>query len=52
MYERGELTREQYDRVLRRMAERAGGKPKPVPTTAPAEPDVSSNEEPPPTPSA
>jgi len=34
MYERGELSKEEYDRVLRRMAERITGKTKPVSTTA------------------
>ena len=52
MYERGELTKEQYDRVLRRMAERAGGKPKPVPTTARADAESPRNQEPPPSPLA
>jgi hypothetical protein len=52
MYERGELTKEQYDRVLRRMAERAGGKPKPVSATARAEPESPANQEPPQTPPA
>ena len=37
LYERGELSKEEYDRVLRRVAERVGAKPKPVPTAAPAE---------------
>jgi hypothetical protein len=49
MYERGELTREQYDQVLRRMAERAGAKPKPVPATTPPKADEPpANQEPPP----
>lgn len=30
MYERGELSKEEYDRVLRRVASRAGAHPKPV----------------------
>lgn len=30
MYERGELSKEEYDRVLRRVAVRAGGKPRPA----------------------
>lgn len=36
MYERGELTRKEYDRVLRRMAEKLSGKTKPVTTAEPA----------------
>jgi hypothetical protein len=47
MYERGELSKEEYDRVLRRVAERAGAMPKPVPAAA-AEPPAT--EEPPPPP--
>lgn len=44
MYERGELSKEEYDRVLQRIATRAGAKakdaPKPVPPTTepPTEP--------------
>ena len=34
LYERGELSKEEYDRVLRRVAERVGAKPKPVPVPA------------------
>jgi hypothetical protein len=51
MYERGEISKEEYDRVLRRMAERTGLKPKPVPTPAsPVEPASPANEESPPAP--
>lgn len=53
LYERGELSKEEYDRVLRRMAERAGAKPKPVPATAaepPAAPEPPATQEPPPPP--
>jgi hypothetical protein len=53
MFERGELSQEEYDRVLRRMAERVGAKPKPV--AAPAGPPVSeppASQEPPPAPPA
>jgi hypothetical protein len=40
MFVRGELSKEEYDRVLRRMAERVGAKPKPKPVPAGAqEPD-------------
>ncbi|WP_157369488.1 SHOCT domain-containing protein [Zavarzinella formosa] len=35
MYDRGELSKEEYDRVLRRMAERAAGKTKTVKTAEP-----------------
>ena len=35
MFERGELSKEEYERVLRKMAERAGAKPKPAPATPP-----------------
>jgi hypothetical protein len=38
MHERGELSKEEYDRVLRRVAERAGAKPKPVPAQPAADP--------------
>lgn len=40
MYERGELSKEEYDRVLRRVAERAGARPRPVttPSASPQEP--------------
>jgi hypothetical protein len=38
MYERGELSKEEYDRVLRRVAERVGISPKPVPATTAAPP--------------
>ena len=53
MFENGELSKEEYDRVLRKMAERVGAKPKPIPT--PAQPPTSEspeNEEPPSTPPA
>jgi hypothetical protein len=30
MYERGEISKEEYDRVLRRVAERVGARPRPV----------------------
>jgi hypothetical protein len=48
MFERGELSKEEYDRVLRRMAERVGVKPKPktVPDVA-QEPESPATEEPP-----
>jgi hypothetical protein len=36
MFDRGELSREEYDEVLRRMAAKAGAKAKPVVTPAPA----------------
>jgi len=55
MYERGELSKEEYDRVLRRVAERVGAKPKPVPVppAAPQEPAAGppATEEPPAPPS-
>ena len=38
MYERGELSKAEYDRVLRRVAERAGARPKPVPVPPAASP--------------
>jgi len=51
LYERGELSKEEYDRVLRRVAERVGAKPKPVPVppAAPQEPAAGppATEEPP-----
>lgn len=51
MYERGELSREEYDRVLRRVADRAGARPRPVntPPAAPQEPAAGppATEEPP-----
>jgi len=52
MYERGEISKEEYDRVLRRVAERVGAKPKPVvapPAAAPPEPAAGppATEEPP-----
>ena len=31
LYERGEISKAEYDRVLRRVAERVGAKPRPVP---------------------
>jgi hypothetical protein len=46
MFEHGELSKEEYDRVLRQMAERVGVKPKPKPVTA-AEPASPATEEPP-----
>jgi hypothetical protein len=50
MYERGELSKEEYDRVLRRVAERAGINPKPVPAAAgpPAQEPPATQEPPPP----
>jgi hypothetical protein len=53
MYERGELSKEEYDRVLHRMAERVGVKPKPKPVAATAEetpPGPPAPQEPPPNP--
>jgi hypothetical protein len=53
LYESGELSKEEYDRVLRRVAERAGAKPKPVPTAAaeaPPAPEPPATQEPPPPP--
>jgi hypothetical protein len=52
MYARGELSKEEYDRVLRRVAERAGAKPKPVsvePAASPQDPAAGppATEEPP-----
>jgi hypothetical protein len=51
LYERGELSKSEYDRVLRRVAERVGAKPKPVPVppAAPQEPAAGppATEEPP-----
>ena len=52
MYEGGELSKEEYDRFLRRVAERAGAKPKPVavpPAASPQEPAAGppATEEPP-----
>ena len=45
MYERGELSKKEYDRVLRRVAERVGAKPKPAPTApAPTQPAASTQE--------
>jgi hypothetical protein len=41
MYDRGEISKEEYDRVLRRVAERVGAKPKPVPV-----PPAASHQEP------
>ena len=50
MFERGELSKEEYDRVLRRVADRVGAKPKPKPvpvvTPEPA-PGPPATEEPP-----
>lgn len=45
MYARGELSKEEYDRVLRRVAERVGAKPRPVPVPPAAGPPAT--EEPP-----
>jgi hypothetical protein len=42
MYERGELSKGEYDRVLRRVAERVGAKPKPTPP--PTQPAASTQE--------
>ena len=52
LYERGELSKEEYDRVLRRVAERAGAKPRPVPTSAALPPatEPPATQEPPPPP--
>jgi hypothetical protein len=52
LYESGELSKEEYDRVLRRVAERAGAKPKPVPAAAaePPAPEPPATQEPPPPP--
>jgi len=52
MYERGELTKAEYDRVLQRMAERVGAKPRPVAAASPPPAEPPANQEPPPTPSA
>lgn len=54
MYENGELSKEEYDRVLRKMAEQVGAKPKPVPSpsASPPSPEPPANEEPPPAPPA
>jgi hypothetical protein len=53
MYERGELSKEEYDKVLRRMAVRVGAKPKPesAPTNESAT-QLPDNQEPPATPPA
>jgi hypothetical protein len=51
MYERGELSKKEYDKVLRRMGERVGAKPKPAPTPA-TESETPNNQEPPATPTA
>jgi hypothetical protein len=51
LYERGELSKEEYDRVLRRVADRAGAKPKPVPAAAAESPPAAeppATQEPPP----
>jgi hypothetical protein len=51
LYERGEISKEEYGRVLRRVAERVGARPKPVPVppAAPQEPAAGppATEEPP-----
>ncbi len=50
MYENGELSKEEYERVLHKMAERVGAKPKPIPTSgSPPTTESPANEEPPPT---
>jgi hypothetical protein len=53
LYESGELSKEEYDRVLRRVADRVGAKPKPVPAAAaepPPAPEPPATQEPPPPP--
>lgn len=54
LYERGEISKEEYDRVLRRVAERAGAKIKPVtaPAVVPPKNDLPATEDPPSTPPA
>jgi hypothetical protein len=55
MYENGELSREEYERVLHRMAAKVGAKPKPTPTPPAASPpasESSTNQEPPAAPAA
>ncbi len=55
MYETGELSKEEYDRVLRRVGERVGLKPKPAaapPAASPQEPAAPPATEEPPTPPA
>lgn len=49
LYERGEISKEEYDRVLRRVGERAGMKVKPVTITAvvPPKNDPPATEDPP-----
>ena len=47
MYERGEISKAEYDRVLRRVAERVGARPKPV-----SAPPAASHQEPAPGPPA
>jgi hypothetical protein len=47
MYESGELSKEEYDRVLRRVADKIGARPRPV-----AQPPGASNQEPAPGPPA
>lgn len=47
LYENGELSKEEYDRVLRRVAERVGAKARPQPV-----PPATNNQEPAPTPPA
>lgn len=49
MLESGELSQAEYDRVLRRVAERAGARPKPATTPAavPTEPEPPATQEPP-----
>jgi len=49
LYERGEISKEEYDRVLRRVAERAGVKVKPVikPAIVPQENEPPKTEDPP-----
>lgn len=52
LYERGEISKEEYDRVLRRVAERAGAKIKPVnkPAIVPQANEPPKTEDPPSTP--
>jgi hypothetical protein len=55
MYERGELSKAEYDRVLRRVGERAGLKPRPAaapPAASPQEQAAPPATEEPPTPPA
>jgi hypothetical protein len=53
MYENGELSKEEYDRVLHKMAAKVGAKPKLTPPTAsPPGSESSANQEPPAAPAA